>query len=176
MNVLVIAAHPDDEILGCGGTLAKHVQQGDVVHLLILAEGATSRDFQRHRDQRQLELSALAQAAHQAGELLGVSSVTLHDFPDNRMDSCDLLDVTKIVEQAIEQHRPHLIYTHHGGDLNIDHRCVHQAVVTAARPLPNSSVNLILSFEVASSTEWQSYTSSPVFYLIGMWIFLPLLA
>ena len=163
MNVLVVAAHPDDEVLGCGGAIAKHSQRDDEVHVLILAEGATSRDLQRNREKRQSNLSALAQAAHQASEILGVASLTLHDFPDNRMDSCDLLDVVKILEQAIDQYNPEIIYTHHIGDVNIDHRRIHEAVVTASRPMPDKTVKTLLFFEVASSSEWQIPGSAPVF-------------
>jgi LmbE family N-acetylglucosaminyl deacetylase len=162
-SVLVIAAHPDDEVLGCGGTIAKHNQQGDKVHILILAEGATSRDQQRDRGKRQCELAGLAQAAHQASKILGVSSLTLHDFPDNRLDRCDLLDVIKVIEQVISQHHPQIIYTHHSGDVNIDHRRIHEAVVTAARPMPDSLVKTLLFFEVPSSTEWQTPGSAPAF-------------
>jgi LmbE family N-acetylglucosaminyl deacetylase len=137
MNVLVIAAHPDDEVLGCGATMAKHARQGDVVHILILAEGATSRATNRDRSQWKSEISELAKAAYKAGDILGAKSVTLRDFPDNRMDSCELLDVVKTIEQAIAQHRPEVIYTHHAGDVNVDHRRIHEAVVTACRPVPD---------------------------------------
>ena len=163
MNVLVVAAHADDEVLGCGATIAKHTQQGDKVHIVILAEGVTSRDQKPNREKRQSECSALAQAAHQASEILGVASLTLHHFPDNRMDSCDLLDVIKVVEQAIDQHRPEIIYTHHNGDVNIDHRRIQEAVVTAARPMPSSSIKTLLFFEIVSSTEWQTPASASVF-------------
>ncbi len=162
-KVLVVAAHPDDEVLGCGGTIAKHSQQGDEVHVIILAEGATSRDAKRDRHKRESELSALAQAARQASDILGVKSLTLHDFPDNRMDSCDLLDIIKVVEQAVDRYSPDIIYTHHGGDLNIDHRRIHEAVVTAARPVPGNWIETLLFFEVASSTEWQIPGSAPLF-------------
>lgn len=163
MNVLVIAAHPDDEVLGCGGAIAKHTQQGDIVHVLILAEGATSRNPQRDRKKLQNELSTLAEAAHQASEILGVTSLKLHDFPDNRMDGCDLLDIIKVIEQEIVKYQPEIIYTHHIGDVNIDHRRIHQAVVTATRPIPSSTVKTLLFFEVASSTEWQTPGSAPAF-------------
>lgn len=163
MNVLVIAAHPDDEVLGCGGAIARHCQQGDIVHSLILAEGVTSRDPARDRPQRQQDLSELAEAAQRAGEILGVRSVTLHAFPDNRMDGCDLLDVVKVIEGAIAQHQPQMLYTHHAGDVNIDHRQIHAAVVTAARPLPGSPVQSMLFFEIPSSTEWQPPGSAPAF-------------
>ncbi|MDJ0677005.1 MAG: PIG-L deacetylase family protein [Calothrix sp. MO_167.B42] len=160
MKVLVVAAHPDDEVLGCGGAIAKHTQQGDTVHVLIMAEGATSRTLQRDREKVKNELSALAVAAQQASEILGVQSLKLHDFPDNRMDSCDLLDVIKVIENKISQYQPEIIYTHHGGDVNIDHCFIHKAVVTAARPIPGQVVKTLLFFEIASSTEWQTPASA----------------
>ncbi|NEQ36718.1 MAG: PIG-L family deacetylase [Okeania sp. SIO3I5] len=163
MKVLVIAAHPDDEVLGCGATIAKHALRGDVVHVLILAEGITSRDLQPDREKRNYELSALAEVPREAAKILGAASVELHNFPDNRLDSCNLLDIVKVVEQAIDKHQPEIIYTHHRGDLNIDHCYVHQAVVTATRPLPNRSVKTLLFFEIASSTEWQTPYSAPIF-------------
>ena len=163
MQILIIAAHPDDEVLGCGGTIAKHVQNGDEVHVLILAEGVTSRDEVRERERRAGELSQLAQAAHEAGRILEVQSVELHDFPDNRMDAVDLLDVVKVVETAIDKYKPDMVYTHHAGDVNIDHRIVHQSVITACRPLPGHCVKTLLFFEVPSSTEWQTAGSAPPF-------------
>lgn len=159
MKVLVIAAHPDDEILGCGGTIAKHVQQDDEVHVFIAAEGITSRDQTRSRGAREEELSALSRSAHRANEALGVSSVTLSSFPDNRMDSVDLLEIVKTLEGQIAKIRPQRIYTHHAGDVNIDHHVLHRAVVTACRPVPHHPVETLLFFEVPSSTEWQTPAS-----------------
>ena len=156
--ILVVAAHPDDEVLGCGGSIAKWTQSGDDVHVLILAEGATARDKTRDRESRKSELSQLVESTHEAGGILGVKSVTLLDFPDNRMDSLDLLDVVKEVEKFIEKLQPQVIVTHHGCDLNVDHQIVHQAVITACRPQPGYPVRRILSFEVSSATEWQSST------------------
>lgn len=155
-TVLVTAAHPDDEVLGCGGTIARHVAEGDEVHVLILAEGATSRDESRNPEARTQELTELAQAAHKAKDILGVSSLHLHQFPDNRMDGVDLLDVIKVVEERIQQLRPTVVYTHHSGDLNIDHQITHKAVTTACRPAPGQTVQTLLFFEVPSSTEWQT--------------------
>ncbi|TYQ25769.1 PIG-L deacetylase family protein [Pseudanabaena sp. UWO310] len=160
MNILVVAAHPDDEVLGCGGAIAKHIQQGDKVHILILAEGVTSRKSERNRDDSQAELSALEIVANKASHVLGVSSLSMHDFPDNRMDSCELLDIVKFIEKSIEQYQPQIVYTHHSGDVNIDHRCIHQAVVTACRPIPNHPVHTLLFFEIPSSTEWQTTSSA----------------
>jgi len=156
MKYLVIAAHPDDEVLGCGGSIAKWVKNGHEVHVLIMAEGATSRDKHRDRASRKETLSILAQSAKRAAEILGVGTIELLDYPDNRMDSVDLLDVVKSVEERIEKLQPAMVATHHAGDLNIDHKITHQAVITACRPLLGQAVKRILSFEVPSATEWQS--------------------
>jgi len=155
---LIIAAHPDDEVLGCGGSMAKWAKKGNGVHVLIMAEGATSRDKHRDRESRKEELSMLTRSANQAADILGVKSIELLDYPDNRMDSVDLLDVVKSVEERIEKLKPEVVVTHHASDLNIDHQITHQAVITASRPQPGQTVKRILTFEVPSSTEWQSPT------------------
>jgi LmbE family N-acetylglucosaminyl deacetylase len=157
-KILIVAAHPDDEVLGCGGSMAKSTRDGQEVHVLILAEGATSRDKQRDRTSRTEELSLLAKSAKRATDILGVESVELLDYPDNRMDSVDLLDLVKPVEEIIAKLKPEVVMTHHAGDLNIDHQITHQAVITACRPQPGHSVKRILVFEVPSATEWQSPT------------------
>ncbi len=162
-RVLVVAAHPDDEVLGCGGTIARHADAGDQVQVLIVAEGATSRLQKRDRLQADEELSTLAQSAQMAGSILGAAGVELLDLPDNRLDSLDRLDLIKRIEKRIEQHQPQVVYVHHAGDVNVDHRFLHEAVVTACRPTPGHSVKRLLSFEVASSTEWQPPGSASVF-------------
>ena len=162
-SVLVVAAHPDDEVLGCGGTIARHADAGDQVQVLIVAEGATSRS--QHRDRLQVgdELSALAQAAQTAGSILGAAGVELLDLPDNRLDSLERLDLIKRLEEHIDRHQPQVVYVHHAGDVNVDHRRLHEAVVTACRPTPGHPVRRLLSFEVASSSEWQPPGSAPTF-------------
>jgi len=162
-TILIVAAHPDDEVLGCGGTIARHADAGDQVQVLIVAEGATSRQEQRNRNQASDELSALAQAAQKAGAILGAKGVELLDLPDNRLDSLDRLDLIKQIEERIARHQPQVVYVHHAGDVNIDHRRLHEAVVTACRPIPEQPVKRLLSFEVASSTEWQPPGSAPPF-------------
>ena len=161
--ILIVAAHPDDEVLGCGGTIARHADEGDQVQVLIVAEGATSRQEQRNRNQASDELSALAQAAQKAGAILGAKGVELLDLPDNRLDSLDRLDLIKQIEERIARHQPQVVYVHHVGDVNIDHRRLHESVVTACRPTPGQPVKRLLSFEVASSTEWQPPGSAPAF-------------
>ena len=162
-SVLVVAAHPDDEVLGCGGTIARHACNGDHVQVLIVAEGATSRYLQHDRHQVDEELSALARSAQKAGSILGADSVELLNFPDNRLDSVDRLDLIKVVEDRINQFQPQLVYVHHVGDVNVDHRRLHEAVVTACRPTPHHPVRRLLSFEVVSSSEWQPPGSAPLF-------------
>ena len=162
-HILVVAAHPDDEVLGCGGTIARHANSGDHVQVLIVAEGSTSRQKRRDRAQVVDELSALAQAAQTAGSILGAAGVELLDLPDNRLDSLDRLDLIKRIEECVERYQPDCVYVHHAGDVNVDHRRLHEAVVTACRPTPGHVVKRLLSFEVASSTEWQPPGSAPAF-------------
>jgi len=161
--VLVVAAHPDDEVLGCGGTIARHADAGDAVQVLIVAEGATSRQELRDRNQAADELSHLAHASQVAGAILGAAGVELLDLPDNRLDALDRLDLIKQIEEHIVRHQPQVLYVHHAGDVNIDHRRLHEAVVTACRPTPGQPMRRLLSYEVASSTEWQPPGSAPAF-------------
>jgi N-acetylglucosamine malate deacetylase 1 len=154
-RIAVVAAHPDDEVIGCGGTIAKHVSTGDSVSVLILGEGATSRLEQRDRDAASAELSRLSRGAREAHAILGTTALTLLGFPDNRLDQTDLLDIIKVVEKFLDDVRPHVVYTHFPHDLNIDHRIVSDAVQTACRQVPASQVEQVLLFEVASSTEWR---------------------
>jgi LmbE family N-acetylglucosaminyl deacetylase len=158
VKVMVVAAHPDDEVLGCGATIARHSAGSDIVDVLILGTGALSRDHPAPGD-----VAALEQQARQAGKILGAREVRVLDFPDNRFDSVDLLDIVKRVETEIARTGPEVIYTHHVGDLNIDHRRTAEAVVTACRPLEPGGVRRILSFEVPSSTEWQAPAAQPAF-------------
>jgi LmbE family N-acetylglucosaminyl deacetylase len=155
-RVMVIAAHPDDEVLGAGGVIARHSSSGDDVYVLILAEGLTSRDEKRDRAGKSGELSELAKSAHKAHAVLGTKSLELLDFPDNRMDSADLLDVVKEIEKRMDEIEPEIVYTHHYGDLNIDHRVCHDAVVTACRPQPGQYVRKLLFFEVPSGTDYHT--------------------
>jgi len=162
-TALVVAAHPDDEVLGCGGTMARMASEGWAVHILILAEGATSRDPARDAAGRSDELSELKHCAREAADAVGAASLALADFPDNRMDSVDLLDVVKRIEEDIARHRPSRILTHCAHDVNIDHRVAHDAVIAAARSKPGGCVRELLFFEILSSTEWRPPSSLPPF-------------
>ncbi len=160
-SVLVIAAHPDDEVLGCGGTLAKWVDAGASVHVAFLADGVFSRSGEPQAQQAQL--AERRSAARTACGILGVHSVSFGDFPDNRMDTVALLDIAQAVEALVREHLPDTVLTHHAGDVNVDHRLLHEAVVTACRPQAGHPVKTILCFEIASSTEWQLPASAQPF-------------
>lgn len=148
-QVLVVAAHPDDELLGCGGTIARHSAEGDDVHVLILATGATSRSEHGSEDVKHLQ-----KAAREAATIVGARSPVFGGFSDNRMDEVPILSVIKSVEAHRDAVVPDIVYTHHHGDLNVDHRVTHQAVLTAFRPLPGLHPVDIFAFETLSSSEW----------------------
>lgn len=168
-KILIVAAHPDDEVLGCGATVARMVREGWQAHTVILGEGITSRDEGRDRSKRDADIQRLRQEVRAANRILGIRDVVLHDLPDNRFDSVPLLDVVKLVEAARRVVGPDIILTHFKGDLNIDHRITYEAVLTAARPCSGRPVREIYSFEVLSSTEWNCPVSfSPhVFFDVG---------
>ncbi len=148
-KVVVLAAHPDDEILGCGGTIAKLAKDGCHVTVIIAAEGITSRAKGKNNDVKRLH-----KICKEANLALGVKDVVFLGFPDNRMDSVDFLDIVQTIEGHLAKIQPTVIFTHHLSDLNIDHRICNQAVITACRPLPNSKIKEIYFFEVPSSTDW----------------------
>ncbi len=152
-KILVVVAHPDDEVLGCGATIAKHTKNGDKVQIVFLADGFSSRDGDKNRDD----------SAQQASKILGCTPPLFLNFPDNQLDTVSLLEIVKKLEQVVENFQPNIIYTHHYGDLNIDHQITHKAVITACRPQPNFCVKEIYSFETLSATHWQSSSMGNVF-------------
>lgn len=156
-NILVIAAHPDDEVLGSGGAMALHNIKGDEVHVLFMTDGVSSRGNDL------TEISNRQLSAQNAGKILGVKSITFLDYPDNQMDSVPLLKIVQDIEKAFSIVKPNIIYTHHAGDLNIDHQITHKAVMTASRPQPECCVREIYTFEILSSTEWAAQSSDSVF-------------
>ena len=155
-TILVVAAHADDEALGCGGTIARHVAEGDIVHAVFLADGVSARAGSDSH-----ELAQRLAATEQARQVLGIATTTFLGLPDNGLDSLPLIEIIQPLEKVICQINPQIIYTHHYGDLNVDHRIAHQAVMTACRATPDSSVREIYAFEVMSSTEWSSVGLAP---------------
>ena len=152
-KVLVIVSHPDDEVLGCGATIAKHIKNGDKAQVVFLADGFSSRDDSNSRDG----------SAEKSSKILGCEKPIFLNFPDNQLDAIPLLEIVKKLEKVIGDFQPNIIYTHHFGDLNIDHQITHKAVMTACRPQPNFCVKEIYSFETLSATHWQSPSMKNVF-------------
>lgn len=155
-RVFVVAAHSDDEALGCGGTIAALAERGADVTVMFLTNGVGARN-EYVEEPKVLRRIAASRAAC---EVMGVSRIEQLDFPDNRLDSVPLLDVVQAIEPIIADVKPSIILTHFVDDLNVDHRICHQAVLTACRPQPGHTVKTILGFEVASSTEW-AFSGSP---------------
>lgn len=163
MNILVISAHPDDEVLGCGGTMARVAKEGHSVYVAILSEGITAR-YQKPEDADRKLIEALQATTHKVGALLGAKEVFNYDLPDNRFDTIAQLDVAKIIEDLIARLQPEVVYTQHGGDLNIDHAVIWRATLAATRPKVGGPVKKVYGYEVASCTEWAFQGFSPVFH------------
>lgn len=153
-KILIVVAHPDDEVLGCGGTAAKLVNNGDEVYVLILGQGAASRYENDDGEKIKGELEELRKHMYAANETMGVKEVFTDELPDNKFDTVPLLDIVKIIENIKNKIRPDIIFTHYEKDLNVDHQITYKAVITATRPLPEEKVREIYSFQTLSSTEW----------------------
>lgn len=162
MNVLVIAAHPDDEVLGCGGTIARLAAADHAVFVTVLGEGITSRYEQREQADPNV-VHALHARSRKVAELLGVNEVLTHGLPDNRFDTMPLLEIIKILEDLIERLQPEVVFTQHGGDLNVDHVQTYRATLTATRPVTTCPVRRLYAYEVASSTDWAFAQFDPPF-------------
>ena len=163
-KVLVVVAHPDDELLGVGATINRLVSHHNVkARAVILGEGITSRSEKRDAKQWEDELAKHKSDIAKAAECIGFESFGTYDFPDNRFDHVDLLDIVKVVEAEKERYMPDVIFTHHGSDTNIDHQRTFEAVITATRPMKEENVCTILTFETPSSTEWQAFNHKSYF-------------
>lgn len=152
-RILVVAAHPDDEILGCGGTIKKLINEGNIAYSLILSDGVTSR-FVEVNEETEKQITERHKESLMASKKIGYHKTFFSSFPDNKFDSVPLLEITKTIEKYLEIIEPTIIFTHHNGDLNIDHRKVFEAVITASRPVKKCTVKEIYCFETLSSTEW----------------------
>ena len=160
-RILVVAAHPDDEVLGCGGLIATLAKKDRIVSVLIMTGPTTSRA-------PGLSLSSSPTELERATQVLGVSDCSILGWPDNRLDTVPLLDLVKQVESKADEFKPDTVLVHDQTDLNIDHQIANRAALTAFRPQPESSVRLILGYETLSSTEWQDQDQGyfrPNYYL-----------
>ncbi len=150
-NILVVVAHPDDEVLGCGGTIAKHILNGDTVNLIVMSDGESSRtNIKNIKKKINLRIKSLEKSS----QILGINKIFKFNFPDNKFDSLPLLDIIQKIEPLIKKIKPDIIYTHYINDLNIDHRIVAMSINTICRPsFIKKMPKKIFSFEVLSSTE-----------------------
>jgi LmbE family N-acetylglucosaminyl deacetylase len=148
-TILVVVAHTDDETLGLGGTIAKHVKDGDAVFCMAMTDGVGSRG-----EKQAEEIKKRVDASNNAGKILGFNWIVGGQFSDNEMDNAPLLEVIKCIEKAKALIKPTIIYTHSAADLNVDHRIVCQATLTAFRPQPGEIWQEIRTFEIPSATEY----------------------
>ena len=165
MNILVIAAHPDDEVLGMGGTIKKYTKAGNQVKIIIMATGIHARRSDKNKNSTQYkvkktttdnmknQVKQLQKDAKKSAKILGVNDIEFKDFPDNEMDTVSSLKITKTIEEVIEKFNPEIVYTHSPHDVNIDHKIIYNSTITATRPI-SSKVKEVISFEIPSSTEW----------------------
>ena len=154
MNILVIVAHPDDEVLGCGATIAKHVKNGDDVYVCALCELVSARTNKPKHDK-------FMKQVNDAEKVLGVKETMFFNFPNIKFNTVPHLELVQAIEKSILKFKPELIYTHHKGDVNIDHQVVFDATIAAIRlpercsaDLPVNMIKKVLTFEISSSTEW----------------------
>ncbi len=166
MRILVVAAHPDDEVLGMGGTIKKFVKNDHDLKIVIMSTGIFARRSKNYQNSTKYELSndaklsmekemnQLRNNTKKAGKILGVSNIEFVDFPDNEMDTISNLQITKKIESIIQEFNPEIVYTHTQHDINVDHRMLYTATITATRPTPKCKVKQVITFEIPSSTEW----------------------
>ena len=154
-RILVVVAHPDDEVLGVGGTINRLVNSyNSIVKVVILGEGITSRSNDRDLKKDSIKLDKHKRDILRAKKNLNYQYLETYNLPDNRFDTIPLLDIVKIIEKEKEKFKPEIIFTHFGGDLNIDHQITYKSVLTSTRPVNTENVKLLISFETLSSTEW----------------------
>ena len=148
-KLLVVVAHPDDEVLGCGGTIRRMANKGADIIVLILGEGLKSRGQVENGAIKKLRTESM-----KAAEILGAKIIIFESFPDNEFDSVPILRIIQKIKKIIKKYKPDMVLTHSNTDLNIDHKITHEAVKVACRPMPNNGIKQLLCFEVPSSTEW----------------------
>jgi LmbE family N-acetylglucosaminyl deacetylase len=169
-RILLVVAHPDDELLGLGGAMHKLIRENNcTIRVVILGEGITSRSDERDLFLWEEVLKKHKQNIYDAANKIGYESVGVYDFPDNRFDTVPLLDIIKVIEKEKIKFDPEIIFTHHGGDVNIDHQRTFEAVITANRPLADEKVKAIITFETPSGTEWRASTD-PRHFIPNMFI------
>lgn len=160
-KILVIAAHPDDEVLGMGGTIAKLTQAGNEVYVLIVTDGSSSQyrdsdELSKIIEDKKLETKACA-------DVLGVKKVFYGELPDMKLDSTPHIAINQVIEKTIDEVQPQFVYTHFWGDVNMDHQCVYKSTLVAVRPVMGQVVKELYCYRVPSSTEWTPNKADTMF-------------
>ncbi len=162
MKILVIAAHPDDEVYGMGGTIAKLSEAGDEVHVLIVTDGCTAQYRKRPPPGRR-SWQQKQEEARRANALLGVKAVHFGTLPDMRLDTVPHVEVNQLIEDTVDAVAPEVAYTHFFGDVNLDHQMVYRSTLVAVRPVPGQTVRELYCYRVPSSTEWNPQLAHTAF-------------
>jgi len=157
-KILVIGAHPDDETFGMGGTILKHTSNGNIVHVLIITDGSSSQyeNYEKMIEEKKIE-------ATNTMNILGVERIEIHSMPDKKLDTVPHVKINRIIERKIEDFKPEIVYTHHWGDVNEDHRQVFQSTMVAVRPTPSQTIEKVYAYETSSSSEWHAPTIGDAF-------------
>lgn len=158
-KILVLASHPDDELLGCGGTLARYGQTGAQVKILFIGEGSTCRYDDPAEPNALRDREVRNSCAIEALKVVGVTDYVFVDFPCGRFDQIPIIEINKVIEKQIKEFKPDTVFTHSDIDSNNDHRIVHRSSIMATRPCGPHVVKRLYSYEVLSSSEW-SYSKS----------------
>jgi len=160
-RVLVISAHPDDEVLGMGGTIAKYSALGYEVAVLIVTDGSTS---QYKDDPRLLEIiETKKEETKQCASILGVKHIFYGNLPDMKLDSIPHIEINQVIEKTILEFKPSIVFSHFYGDVNKDHRMIYESTLVACRPVSEQCVKRLLLYSVPSSTEWNAQNSVSAF-------------
>lgn len=160
-KILVIAAHPDDEVLGLGGSIAKFADMGKEVHLLIVTDGSSAQ----YRGSSQLEeiFQKKKKETENCAKILGIRSISYGGLPDMRLDTVPHIEINDVIERVIERVQPDTVFTHFWGDVNVDHQCVYHSTMVAVRPLASQVVKKVYCYSVPSSTEWSPSLTQTMF-------------
>lgn len=160
-RILVVGAHSDDEVLGCGGVIAKAVAIGSSVDVLIVTDGVSSQ-YQQSNEIDKLD-SRRRSHLEECCNILGVRNYTQWELPDMRLDTLPHVDINRLFESYFETNMYDVVFVHHGGDINKDHRVVFESVMVALRPVPSQRVKYIFTYNTPSSTEWGGYNKENYF-------------
>ena len=153
-KVLIIAAHPDDEVLGCGGLISKFKKLNVEFKVLFIAEGSSCRFEKIEGSEVQEAIKVRSKAAKEAMSFLGIKDYEFFDFPCGRLDQIPIIEINKIIEKTISEFNPDTIFTHSYLDCNNDHKIVYNSTLISSRPTPKNKILRLYSYEVLSSSEW----------------------